>query len=205
MTTLTKKYISTHTLDELEFHYNNHTLTEFLKELTENELLSFIKQITANDIIGNKIDILGAIRTELEYRKENKLLYPKKELTSNRQKLARTLSQKEVERTGKYISHLGVDFEKIVEICPVMMSLDQARIIYVTLKKKGLTKEEIIKVFQEDLETLINIMFESEWNCYDVSMFEFNTFVKELEQSNKEEKVKEKKKEYSKKGSSNID
>lgn len=205
MTTLTKKNISTHTLEELEIHYYEHTLTEFLKELTENELLSFIKQITTNDIVDIKINIIDAIKNELQYRKENKLLYPQNKKSESREKLVSTLSQKEVERTGIYITNIGVDFEKIVEICPVMMSLDKSRILYVTLKKKGLKPEEIIKVFQEDLETLICLLFKSEYNYYDVSMFEFNKFVKELEQSNKEEKVKEKNKEYLKKRTSNID
>lgn len=55
-------------------HYANHTLTEFLQSLSDEELEQAEMSVMADDILGIRIDILGTIRNEFEYRKSDELL-----------------------------------------------------------------------------------------------------------------------------------
>ena len=55
-------------------HYANHTLTEYLQSLSDEELEQAEMSIMADDILGIRIDILGTIRNEFEYRKSDELL-----------------------------------------------------------------------------------------------------------------------------------
>ena len=56
----------------LEMTLLNHTLTDYLRESTDLELEYYQKLICSDDISGVKIDILSAIKNEMEYRKRSK-------------------------------------------------------------------------------------------------------------------------------------
>ena len=56
----------------LEMTLLNHTLTDYLRESTDLELEYYQKLICSDDIQGVKIDILSAVKNEMEYRKRSK-------------------------------------------------------------------------------------------------------------------------------------
>ena len=65
-------------INELSVYYSEYTLSEFLKTLSLKELKSAEMNMYLDDIVGDKINILDAIKNEIEYRESDKTLTCKK-------------------------------------------------------------------------------------------------------------------------------
>jgi len=57
--------------------YANHNLTDTLKSLSDEELSKYLIDIFLDDIIGDRLDILIALRNEAEYRESERALKSK--------------------------------------------------------------------------------------------------------------------------------
>ena len=57
--------------------YANRNLTDTLKGLNDEELEMYLKNIFLDDIIGDRINILIALRNEEEYRESDRILKSK--------------------------------------------------------------------------------------------------------------------------------
>lgn len=123
------------TIDSLLSLYYNQNLTDYLKGANNEDLEDYEYCLAGpNTIEEHFLPILDAIRTEKEYRQNNK--YIRETKNKEHDEIVKKVSQDEVSLTVDYLSNLGIDFEKMINNNPIILSIDMISRLYRYLKEE---------------------------------------------------------------------
>lgn len=169
-------------LRDLELHYANHSLTEFVKGIDNDNINRLIGNIMADDIIGDRINILGLLNDELEYRCLNEFISVKdSEFIS---KFYDFYNEKNVYNEFKNsfneLSQLE-NFSTIIKWCPILLFFNKAYKIYNFFKSVGKDDAFVINLFCTQFKYCLELAdnLDDKYNNRD-KIYDFHNMIHEL-------------------------
>lgn len=144
--------IETINVKDLERAYKSLILADYLRTISYDTLKTYEAMLMANDIVGIRVPILDAVKSEKRRRLvENYLLYrcetEEDIITKN---VVSKINIEELETSTDYLRNYEINAEDIFKKCPLFLSMEKASKLYGFLREVGYDDEQIIKLLTDD-------------------------------------------------------
>lgn len=147
-------------IEKLEKLAMEHKLIEYLKNISISELYFLQNSIYANDIIGIRVDVLSAIKNELEYRLLSEYISIKDSnfLSKGFDLRIRDVNeQNEIINSFVYYDLLNLDYRKIIKWCPILIYNNKVKKIYTYLKEQGKSTDDVVEYLCNSFDACIEL------------------------------------------------
>lgn len=147
-------------IEKLEKLAIEHKLTEYLKNVSVSELYFLQNSIYANDIVGIRVDVLSAIKNELEYRLLSEYISIKDSNFLSKEfdlRIKNVNEQNEIINSFVYYDLLDCNYKKIVKWCPILIYSNRVKKIYTYLKEQGKSIYDIVKYLCNSFDACIEL------------------------------------------------
>ena len=144
--------IETINVKDLERAYKSLILADYLRTISYDTLKTYEAMLMANDIVGIRVPILDAVKSEKRRRLvENYLLYrcetEEDIITKN---VVSKINIEELESSTDYLRNYEINGEDIFKKCPLFLSIEKTAKLYGFLREVGYDDEQIIKLLTDD-------------------------------------------------------
>lgn len=144
--------IETINVKDLERAYKSLILADYLRTISYDTLKTYEAMLMANDIVGIRVPILDAVKSEKRRRLVEKYLLYRCEteediITKN---VVSKINIEELESSTDYLRNYEINGEDIFKKCPLFLSMEKASKLYGFLREVGYDDEQIIKLLTDD-------------------------------------------------------